>query len=38
MIRKSDMVRSLVAEHQYKKALRIAKDFSRAVIADEESV
>lgn len=37
MIRKSDMVRSLVAEHQYKKALKIAKDF-RLGITPEQSL
>lgn len=37
MIRKSDIVRSLVAEHQYKKALRIAKDF-RLGITPEQSL
>lgn len=35
MIRKSDMVRSLVAEHQYKKALRIAKDFRLGITAEQ---
>lgn len=35
MIRKSDMVRSLVAEHQYKKALRIVKDFRLGITAEQ---
>ena len=43
MIRKSDVVRSLVADRQYKKALRIAKRLparynTRTVVADEESI
>lgn len=37
MIRKSDIVRSLVAEYQYKKALKIAKDF-RLGITPEQSL
>ena len=37
MTRKSDIVRSLVAEKQYKKALRIAKDF-RLGITPEQSL
>lgn len=37
MIRKSDTVRKLVAEKQYKQALRIAKDF-RLGIAPEQSL
>lgn len=37
LIRKSDVVRSLVAEKQYKKALRIAKDF-RLGITPEQSM
>ncbi len=37
MTRKSDIVRSLVAERQYKKALRIAKDF-RLGITPEQSL
>lgn len=37
MIRKSDMVRSLVSQKQYKKALRIAKDF-RLGITQEQSL
>ena len=37
MIRKSDIVRSLVAERQYKKALKIAKDF-RLGITPEQSL
>lgn len=37
MIRKSDVVRSLVADRQYKKALRIAKDF-RLGITSEQSL
>jgi len=36
MTRKSDMVRRLVAEKQYKQALRIAKDF-RLGITPEQS-
>lgn len=35
MVRKSDMVRSLVAEKQYKKALRIAKDFRLGITAEQ---
>lgn len=37
MTRKSDIVRSLVAEKQYKQALRIAKDF-RLGITPEQSL
>ena len=37
LIRKSDIVRRLVAEKQYKKALRIAKDF-RLGITPEQSL
>lgn len=37
MVRKSDEVRRLVAEKQYRKALRIAKDF-RLGITEEQSL
>lgn len=35
MIRKSDTVRSLVAQKQYKRALRIAKDFRLGVTPEQ---
>ena len=42
MIKKSDMVRNLVATGQYKNALRIAKDFrlgiTRAIIEHEKGL
>lgn len=37
MVRKSDMVRSLVAEQQYKKALKIAKDFRLGITPEQSS-
>ena len=35
MVRKSDTVRSLVAQKQYKQALRIAKDFRLGITAEQ---
>lgn len=35
MVRKSDVVRSLVAKKQYKKALQIAKDFRLGITAEQ---
>ena len=35
LIRKSDIVRRLVAEKQYKKALRIAKDFRLGITPEQ---
>lgn len=37
MVRKSDTVRSLVAEKQYKKALQIAKDFRLGITPEQSS-
>lgn len=35
MVRKSDMVRRLVAEKQYKKALKIAKEFKLGITPEQ---
>ena len=37
MVRKSDMVRSLVEAKQYKKALQIAKDFRLGITPEQSS-
>ena len=38
MERKSDAVRRLVAEGEYKEALRIASNFTRGISADDHSI